>query len=46
MNFTIVEMVHKANNSQEDLVELATGAWNYEVDNKEFVRELRRPKID
>lgn len=41
---SIMEVVHKANTSNEDVEELAFGAWGYDVDSKEFVRELRRSK--
>ena len=38
----ILEMVREAKESEEDVVESAVGAWGYDVDSEEFVRELRR----
>ena len=40
----ILEMVRGAKESEEDVVESAVGAWGYDVDSEEFVRELRRTK--
>jgi len=38
----ILEMVRGAKEPGEDVVESAVGAWGYDVDSEEFVRELRR----
>ena len=38
----ILEMVRGAKEPEEDVVESAVGAWGYDVDSEEFVRELRR----
>ena len=39
----ILEMVREAKEpEEEDVVESAVGAWGYDVDSEEFVRELRR----
>ena len=38
----ILEMVREAKEPEEDVVESAVGAWGYDVDSEEFVRELRR----
>ena len=40
----ILEMVRGAKEPEEDVVESAVGAWGYDVDSEEFVRELRRTK--
>ena len=40
----ILEMVRGAKEPGEDVVESAVGAWEYDVDSEEFVRELRRTK--
>ena len=40
----ILEMVRGAKEHEEDVVESAVGAWGYDVDSEEFVRELRRTK--
>jgi len=41
----ILEMVREAKEpEEEDVVESAVGAWGYDVDSEEFVRELRRTK--
>ena len=40
----ILEMVREAKEHKEDVVESAVGAWGYDVDSEEFVRELRRTK--
>ena len=41
---SILEMVREAKKPEEDVVESVAGAWGYDVDNVEFVRELRRTK--
>jgi len=38
----ILEMVREAKEHEEDVVESVVGAWGYDVDSVEFVRELRR----
>ena len=38
----ILEMVREAKEHEEDVVESVAGAWGYDVDSVEFVRELRR----
>ena len=40
----ILEMVREAGKPEEDVVEDVAGAWGYDVDSVEFVRELRRSK--
>ena len=40
----ILEMVREAKEPEGDVVESAVGAWGYDVDSEEFVRELRRTK--
>jgi len=40
----ILEMIRKAKKSEEDIVESVAGAWGYNVDSVDFVRELRRMK--
>jgi len=39
---SILEMVREAKKPEEDVVESVVGAWGYDVDSVEFVRELRR----
>jgi hypothetical protein len=39
---SILEMVRVARKSEEDIVESVAGAWEYDVDSVEFMRELRR----
>jgi molecular chaperone GrpE (heat shock protein) len=39
---SILEMVREAKKPEEDIVESVAGAWGYDVDSVEFVRELRR----
>jgi len=41
---SILEMVREAKKPEEDVVESIAGAWGYDVDSVEFVRELRRTK--
>ncbi len=42
----ILEMIRKAKKSEEDIVESVAGAWGYNVDSVDFVRELRRMKSE
>jgi molecular chaperone GrpE (heat shock protein) len=39
---SILEMVREAKEPEQDVVESVAGAWGYDVDSVEFVRELRR----
>jgi len=39
---SILDMVRETRKPEEDIVESVAGAWGYEVDSVEFVRELRR----
>ena len=39
---SIREMVREAKKPEEGVVESVAGAWGYDVDSVEFVRELRR----
>ena len=39
---SILEMVREAKKPEEGVVESVAGAWGYDVDSVEFVRELRR----
>jgi molecular chaperone GrpE (heat shock protein) len=39
---SILEMVREVKKPEEDVVESVAGAWGYDVDSVEFVRELRR----
>lgn len=39
---SILAMVRETRKPEEDIVESVAGAWGYEVDSAEFVRELRR----
>ena len=39
---SILEMVREVKKPEEDVVESVVGAWGYDVDSVEFVRELRR----
>jgi hypothetical protein len=41
---SILEMLRKAKMHDEDLVESVSGAWGYDVDSVEFVRDLRQTK--
>ena len=41
---SVLEMVRKLREREENVVEVVAGAWGYDVDSKEFVRELRRSK--
>jgi len=41
---SILEMVREAKKPKEDVVESAVGAWGYDIESEEFVRELRRTK--
>ncbi len=41
---TIMELVRKSKKHDSDVIESASGAWEYDVDSKEFVRELRRSR--
>jgi hypothetical protein len=41
---SILERLRKAKLPDEDLVESVSGAWGYDVDSIEFVRDLRRTK--
>jgi len=38
----ILEMVREVKKPEEGVVESVAGAWEYDVDSVEFVRELRR----
>jgi len=39
---SILEMVREAKKPEEGVVESVAGAWGYDEDSVEFVRELRR----
>ncbi len=39
---SILEMVREVKKPEEGVVESVAGAWGYDVDSVEFVRELRR----
>ena len=39
---SILEMVREAKKPEQDVVKSVAGAWGYDVDSVEFVRELRR----
>jgi len=39
---SILEMVREVKKPEESVVESVAGAWGYDVDSVEFVRELRR----
>jgi hypothetical protein len=41
---SILETLRKAKIPDEDLVESVSGAWGYDVDSIEFVRDLRQTK--
>jgi molecular chaperone GrpE (heat shock protein) len=40
----ILKMVREAKKPEGDVVESVAGAWGYDVDSVEFVRELRRTR--
>jgi len=39
---SILEMVREAKKPEKGVVESVAGAWGYDVDSVEFVRELRK----
>ena len=39
---SILDMVRETRKPEEDIVESVAGAWGYDMDSTEFVRELRR----
>ena len=41
---SVLEMVRRLKGRGEGVVEVVAGAWGYDVDSREFVRELRRSK--
>ena len=41
---SILEMIREARKPEGDVVESVAGAWGYDVDSVEFVRELRRTR--
>jgi len=41
---SVLEMVRRLKGREEGVVEVVAGAWGYDVDSREFVRELRRSK--
>lgn len=41
---SILEIIREAKKPEEDIIESVAGAWGYDVDSVEFVRELRRTK--
>jgi hypothetical protein len=41
---SILELVREVKKPEEDVVGSVAGAWGYDIDSVEFVRELRRTK--
>ncbi len=41
---SILELVREVEKPEEDVVGSVAGAWGYDIDSVEFVRELRRTK--
>ncbi|MCX8207545.1 MAG: hypothetical protein N3G75_06905 [Methanothrix sp.] len=39
---SILELIREAKRPEENVVEDAAGAWGYDVDSVDFVRDLRR----
>ena len=40
----ILEMIQELKKSKEGIVESVAGAWGYDIDSVEFVRELRQSR--
>ena len=40
----ILKIIREENTPREDEIESLTGAWGYDVDSVEFVRDLRRSR--
>jgi len=41
---SILELIRAAKTPDEDVIESVSGAWGYDVDSVEFVRELRKTR--
>ena len=41
---SILEMIRKVKISDDDIIESVSGAWGYDVDSVEFVRDIRQTK--